>query len=212
VNVKFHRNPEDKDSDMPLLNTIAIIGVVDDQLQGEQLGGESPPLVYLDYLQLPSNSLLLQAYSAFVELAVRSPLLQQVLDRELREAIKEVAPEMAELLLAPMKDGVADSLKQRRLALRLLSGFGSLALVLTAIGLYGVLISFVVQRRKEIGIRIALGSSRAEVTLLVLSRAFKLVPLGLVLGLAGAWSVGHLIGSLLSGINPWDLYAMGGAL
>jgi predicted outer membrane protein len=77
---------------------------------------------------------------AFVsEFAVRSALPQAVLDRELRTAVKQVAPGMTEMALLATDQSISDSLRERRLALRMVSSFGIAALLMAAVGIYGVL-------------------------------------------------------------------------
>ena len=211
VTLKAHRDHGDKDTDMPWLGGLTIVGVVGNELQGGQLGAEFQPMVYLDYRQLPKESLIMQVFSLWPQLAVRSSLPQAALDAELRAAVKQAAPDMAEMNLAPMEQAIADSLHQRRLALWLVSGFGSVALVLAAIGLYGVLASSVTQRRKEIGIRMALGSSRGDATRLIARQAGNMVLLGLALGVAGAWLAGRAVRSFLFGVTALDPYALAGS-
>jgi putative ABC transport system permease protein len=111
---------------------------------------------------------------------------------------------MTERSLRSMADAISESLSQRRLALRLVSGFGFVALALSAIGIYGVLAYSVALRRREIGIRMALGSSRPKVAQLVLRQGGTMVLLGLIPGIAGAWAAGHAISSFLYGVMPLD--------
>src|ERR1035441_2806358 len=99
--------------------------------------------------------------------------------------------------LSRMEDDIAKSLGQRRLALRLVAGFGIVALVLSAVGIYGVLAYSVALRRREIGIRMALGSTRAKAAGLVMRQAGTMALLGLIPGVAGAWAAGYAIRSFL---------------
>ena len=122
---------------------------------------------------------------------------------------------MTEMNLQPMEEGIANSLSERRLALRLVTGFGGIALLLAAIGIYGVLAYSVAQRRREIGIRMALGSSRAAVIRLVAQQAGLMVLCGLALGTAGAWPAGRAVKSFLFGVktlDPWTLSTAGAVL
>ncbi len=213
--VKAHRGPGEKDSDLPFTQALTVVGVVDNELQGGDLGAPYRPMVYLDYLQLPKGSMLGQVFSMVTEYAVRSTLPQEALAKELRAAIKDVAPDMTEVSLRPMEEGIAQSLGERRLALQLVASFGAVALLLAAVGIYGLLAYSVAQRRKEIGIRMALGSSQAGITGLVLQQAATTVIYGLVLGIATAWPVGHLLRSFLFGVgilDPWALAASAAVL
>lgn len=96
-----------------------------------------------------------------------------------------------------MEQAISKSLGQRRLALRLVAGFGITALILSAVGIYGVLAYSVALRRREIGVRMALGSSRAQASGLVLRHAAWMVLMGVIPGLGGAWAAplrsGHFL-------------------
>jgi putative ABC transport system permease protein len=204
ASLKFHREPEDKDADLPFTQPMAIIGVVENELQGGDLGAPYEPMVYLDYLQLPKGSLLNMVFSMSAQYAVRSMLAPAALASELRAAVKQEAPTMVEMSLQPMEESISQSLGQRRLALRLVSGFGAVALVLSAVGIYGVLAYAVAVRRREIGVRVALGSSRAQAAGLVMRQAGTMVLFGLVPGVAGAWAAGHAVRSFLFGVKVLD--------
>ena len=211
ASVKFHRNPDETDADLPFTQPMTVVGVVENELQGGDLGAPYQPMVYLDYLQLPKSSLLAGVFSLEAEFALRSSLPQAVLDKELRAATKQIALDMTEMSLQPMEEGIARSLSDRRLALRLVAGFGGTALLLAAIGIYGVLAYWVEQRRKEIGIRMALGASRVGVTRLVVRQAGVMVLWGLAAGIAGAWPVGRAVKSFLFGVKALDGWTLAAA-
>jgi predicted permease len=213
--IKFHRDHGEKDTDIPFPQSMNIVGVVENELQGGDLGAPYQPMVYIDYLQLPKESFLSEIFSMSTQLAVRSSLDKGVLAKELRGAVKQEAPQMAEMSLGQMDEAIANSLSQRRLALRLASGFGAVALVLSAVGIYGVLAYAVTLRRKEIGVRMALGASRQRVTGFVMRQAGAMVLFGLVPGVAGAWAAGHAVRSFLFGVkslDPATLAAVAGVL
>lgn len=207
VTLRMHRDPGNKDSDIPLAKPMTIVGVVQNELQGA-LGSSFEPMVYLDDLQLPKDSPFLGLYSFVSQFAIRSPLPQGVLDKEIRATVKQVAPDMAEMQLEPMEKGIASALAQRRLALRLVSAFGGMALLLAAIGIYGLLAYVVTLRRREIGIRVALGSSRTGVARLVLRQAAYMVLWGVIPGIAGAWAAEHAVRSFLFGVKGIDPLAI----
>ena len=211
ASVKFYRNPGETAADVPFTRPMTVVGVVENELQGGDLGAPYQPMVYLDYRQLPKGSLLAGVFSLVSEFAVRSHLPQSTLDQELRSAIKQVAPDMTEMFLRPMEEGIEQSLSDRRLALRLVAGFGGVALVLAAVGIYGVLAYSVAQRRKEIGIRMALGASRAGVTRLVVRQTGEMVLWGLALGTAAAWPAGRAVQSFLFGVKALDPWTLGAA-
>jgi ABC-type antimicrobial peptide transport system permease subunit len=92
----------------------------------------------------------------------------------------------------------------------LLSIFAGTALVLTAIGIYGVMAYSVAQRTNEIGVRIALGAAQSNIFRLVIGQAMSLVAISIIIGLAGAFAATRLLTSLLFGVGAWDLGTFGG--
>jgi ABC-type antimicrobial peptide transport system permease subunit len=107
-----------------------------------------------------------------------------------------------------MLERVDASLATRKLALSLAAMFGVVALLLAGLGIYGVLAYLVAQRRREIGIRIALGSSERAVFKLVLGEGLALTIAGLLLGGIGAIAVGQTLRDQVYGISPWDPYVI----
>jgi putative ABC transport system permease protein len=103
-----------------------------------------------------------------------------------------------------MDERVAASLETQRFAVVLLGTFGTLALILAAIGLYGVLAFTVSQRTREIGIHLALGAQRFDVLAMVIRQGMLLVFIGAVLGVVGAYGLTRLIQSLLFGVTATD--------
>jgi len=200
----FHRDPGDTDADLPFTQPMTVVGVIQHEVQGGDLGAPFEPMVYIDYLALPKTSFLSAVFSMSAEYAVRSALPEATVAAELRAVVKQDAPTMAEMSLTQMEEHISQSLGQRRLALRLVAGFGIVALILSAVGIYGVLAYSEELRRREIGIRMALGSSRQGAARLVASQAGKMVLLGLVPGIVGAWAAGHAVRSFLFGVKGLD--------
>jgi predicted permease len=122
----------------------------------------------------------------------------------LRSLVRELDPNLPIAGVRPMSDVVAGALATPRLAGRLLGLFAALAVVLSAVGIYGLLAYLVSQREAEIGIRIAIGAPRASVLWLVLGQGLRLAGAGLVLGVAVALVLARLLASLLHGIQPRD--------
>ncbi len=191
--------------DNRLLKTpVALVGVLPDQLGGS-LSEEPDPVLFLPYAQFPSSGPLAHfIFGISPQFAVRSTLPQAALERELRGALKEAAPDMAEMQIGSMEANIAASLTRQKLALRLAGGFGLLALALAAVGIYGVLASSVAQRTREIGIRMALGSSRGRAVGLVLRQAAGMVLVGLGAGFVCAWPAGRAVRAFLFGVAPLD--------
>jgi predicted permease len=122
-----------------------------------------------------------------------------------RQAIKDVNRNLPIAEVAMFSEQVDRSLVQQKLIARLSSIFGLLALLLAAIGLYGVISYSVTQRTREIGIRMALGAGRRNVLRLVLGQGAKLTLIGALAGLGAAWALTRWIESLLFGVSPTDL-------
>jgi predicted permease len=208
ASLRFHRDPGDTDADLPFTQAMTVVGVVQNEVQGADLGAAYEPMVYLDHLALPGTSFLSEIFSMSAQYAVRSALPEATVAAELRAVVKRDAPTMVEMSLEPMQEQISQSLGQRRLALRLVAGFGVVALILSSVGIYGVLAYSVALRRREIGIRMALGSSRGEAAGLVASQAGKMVLVGLVFGVLGAWAAGHAVQSFLFGVRALDSVTM----
>jgi putative ABC transport system permease protein len=103
-----------------------------------------------------------------------------------------------------MERYLAQDTEQQRLSVMLLTGFGALALVLAIVGIYGVLSYAVSRRTQEIGIRLALGATRADVLRLVVGQGVILTIVGLAIGLAGSYAAGRVLAAMLFQISPRD--------
>src|SRR5438876_1745139 len=130
------------------------------------------------------------------------------LEPEIRRAIAEVDPNLTINSIRAMQQQVEMSFDQERAVASLAGLFGVVALLLAAVGLYGVTAYTVAQRTNEIGIRMALGADRAKVVQLVLHGAFRHVVIGLILGLPLAIGAGRLISAQLYGVSSWDPFAL----
>jgi predicted permease len=124
--------------------------------------------------------------------------------RTLRAEISRLDPDLAVFDIHSMSERIDLSLASRRTSMLLANAFGGVALFLATLGIYGVLAYLVAQRTREIGIRVALGSSRAGILGLVLREGFELVAIGLVLGIPGAASLQKAVASEIYGVRPLD--------
>jgi ABC-type antimicrobial peptide transport system permease subunit len=125
--------------------------------------------------------------------------------------VAEVDPNLTIISVRTMQQQVELTFNQERAVASLAGLFGIVALLLAAIGLYGVTAYMVAQRTNEIGIRMALGADRRDVLGLVLRLAFRRVALGLLLGVPLAIGAGRLISAQLYGVRFWDPVALGSA-
>jgi len=131
---------------------------------------------------------------------VTSAALSQTIERVVRESDRNVPI----VRLRDMNTVFDESISRPRFLAQLLGGFAGLALVIAAIGTYAMLSYLVVERRREIGIRMALGADRSRVLVHVLNQGLRLIALGIVVGLAGAFGANRLIASLLYDVRPTD--------
>jgi ABC-type antimicrobial peptide transport system permease subunit len=122
----------------------------------------------------------------------------------LRSSIREVDAELPVVGLRTMDEVVAGSVAGPRFTMVLLSLFAGVALLLGAVGIYGVIAYTVSQRRKELGIRMALGAGYRDTTGMVLAQGMKLMAMGLLLGVVGALALTRLLSGLLFGVRPND--------
>jgi len=124
--------------------------------------------------------------------------------RALRAEISRIDPDLAIFDAHSMSERIDLSLSSRRTSMVLANAFGGVALFLASLGIYGVLAYLVAQRTREIGIRVALGSTKAAILRLVLAEGFKLVAIGFVLGVIVAASLQKAVASEIYGIRPLD--------
>nr|MBA3514336.1 FtsX-like permease family protein [Pyrinomonadaceae bacterium] len=175
---------------------IEIVGVARDA-KYRNLRDESPPTVYVPWLQELGRV-------GAVTFEVRTAGDPVAFVTAIRQAVREVDPNLPLAGVKTQLEVANESLRIERLFTRLLSFFGLVALLLAAIGLYGVMAYAVTQRTKEIGIRMALGAQRHNVLKLVLSQGMMLTLIGVVLGASSAIGLTRLMKSLLFGVSATD--------
>lgn len=171
-----------------------VVGVVAD-VKYDGVHSPDSPHLYEPYLQNPWGSLTI---------TLRSQLDQSALVTAVQRALASLDPNLPVSHVRTMDEVMAESLATRRLALSLFALFGVLALVLTAIGIYGLLASSVAQRTREFGIRLALGATTRGVVQLIVGHGLKLVGLGIAIGMAGAFTLNRLLSGLLFGVSATD--------
>ena len=148
-----------------------------------------------------------QALGRSMSLAIRTDRDPTALAPEIRRLVLDLEPRAAFDSVGLLTSRVSASVAQPRFNVSVLAGFSALALLLAAVGLYGVLSYGVSQRRREMGIRAAMGASRAQLVSLVIREGLRVVTLGLVVGLAAAAGLARFIQTLLFGITPLDVWA-----
>lgn len=144
-------------------------------------------------------------------LAVRVDDGADGLAQGLREAVWRVDPALPVPTVHPMEDWISESLGAQRFGSVMSSGFGLIALLLAAGGLYGALLYSVGQRERELGIRLALGAEPARIRVGVLASGLRIGAIGAGIGLFGSWAVGRLLEGFLYGVQPTDPAALGAA-
>jgi putative ABC transport system permease protein len=171
-----------------------IVGVVGDtRLYG--LANPARLEVYVPLRQNPQSGMALVVKSGDDPTALTSAI---------REVVHSIDKDQPIRAISTMKELVSYSVGTRRMTLMLLGLFSGLALILGAIGIYGVISYSVVQRTHEIGIRIALGAPRREVLRLVVSQGLKLAGAGIAIGIVAAFGLARLMSSLLYGVSATD--------
>src|SRR5205085_11257847 len=162
------------------------------------------PQIYLAAAQFPNTGV-----SLLVRVASGDPLgLAAAVKRE----IESIDPDQPVAAVSTMEKNIGASLAARRLTMSLLGAFAGLALVLASVGIYGVMALSTTQRTREMGIRFALGASRADVLRLVLGKGISLIGIGLLAGLIGSFLASKALSSLLYNVGSLDAVALIGAV
>jgi predicted permease len=194
--------------------TFTIVGIVGDaKFAGFALSRPARPMFYVplaQYVEYPNDLMKrIEVQSHFVRgIMLVTNVPPGVLEPVIAKALSEVDPNLTITSVRTMQQQVALSFDQERSVASLAGLFGLVALLLAAVGLYGVTAYTVAQRTNEIGIRMALGAGRGNVVNLILRGAFLRVVAGLILGLPLAIGAGRLIATQLYGVSFWDPFAL----
>ena len=186
IGKRVHINWDDLDDE--------IIGVVGD-VKHVSLDRGIRPMTYWPYRRYPYNSMTV---------AVRTAGDPALVVGEISSVLRRLDPDLALAAVRTMDEIVSNSVAERRLTMLLLTVFAGAALLLAAVGIYGVIAYSVTQRTQEIGIRMALGAQRADVLRLVVRNALVLVAVGVAAGGAGALILTRLMSGLLFHVRPAD--------
>ena len=181
------------------LDLVEVVGIVR-SIRGRSLGEAPERIMYCPNTQQPWQAMTL---------AVRTGLESGSVTKAIRELVKSLDANIPVFQVRTIEQQFSSSLGYQRVTTALLNGFSVLALLLVALGLYGVLAYSVSLRTREIGVRLALGAQIPDVLRSVLQQGLRLVGFGFVLGLFGAFAGTRLIRSQLYGIDPLDPLVFG---
>ncbi len=180
---------------------MTVVGVIHN-LRQDSLDQDPDPESYMPYTQTPGPTMAL---------VVRSAGDPERLAPAIRKAVREIDKELPLADVGLLAENVAQSTRSRRFSTWVLGGFAALALLLAAVGIYGVISYSVARRTHEIGVRMALGAERGRIAAAVVGRALLLAAIGVVLGVAGAIALTRLLRSMLFGVSPTDPLTFAGA-
>jgi predicted permease len=172
-----------------------IVGVVGSVKTGNLAENNPVGQLYFSYRQYPPRS---------VHLVLRTERDNPQLIAAIRRALHQADPELPLYDVKSMPERLAASLRNQRAAMGLCLIFAGLAVVLAAVGIYGVLAYSVSQRTREFGIRVALGAGGREVVGMVVGQGLRMAALGLAAGAAGAFALTRMMSALLFGVRPSD--------
>jgi putative ABC transport system permease protein len=180
---------------------VEVVGVVGDVKQ-DSLEGDPAFDVYIPMAQVHEDNAGAITNSHYWVIKARAD--RRSLESALLSELKKIDRDAATSNIKTMSEFLSDSIAPRRFSLRLLTIFSVAALLLAVMGIYGTVSYSVRQRTPEIGVRLALGAQQSQVFKLILGHGLKIITLGLVLGLAGAFALSRLIRGLLFNVTPSD--------
>jgi putative ABC transport system permease protein len=179
-----------------------VVGIVS-RVHNEGVDIEPKPQMYWSYRQVTQDRMVLVVRGAGSADALIAPV---------RETVREIDPEQSLYDVNTMHAVVERSLAQRTLVTALIAAFGAIALLLAAVGVYGVIAYGVTQRLREFGIRVALGATRGAVARMVVSQGVSTALIGATIGLAVALALSGALSTLVYGVAPHDLASLASAV
>jgi putative ABC transport system permease protein len=176
-----------------------IVGVVKD-VRHAGVDVDPKPEMYVPFLQNTESSLTLVVRTSSDPTGMAGPV---------KNEIQALDKDLAAYNIKTMEELVAGSISRRRFSMLVLGVFAAVALVLAAVGIYGVISYSVARRTREIGIRVALGAKRADILRLMLTEGMSLTVIGILIGLAGAFILTKGLSSMLYGVSATDPIVFG---
>jgi putative ABC transport system permease protein len=186
--------------EFPAFEIIGIVGHV--KHYGLDTAGPVKVQYYMSFNQVPEQFMSL--VSGRVTILVRAEKNPENLIGSVRNAVLSLDPNQPIYLVQTMNEMLSSSVGARRFAMLLITIFAGLALILSLVGVYGVIAYSVVQRTREIGIRVALGASKADILKMMVQQGMIPVAVGLIVGIAGAFAFSRFIAGLLYAVSPFD--------
>ena len=181
---------------------VGVVGHVEHWGLGDKKHEALQAQLYLSVWQVPDRFwTLLSSGSGYVARTTASPL---GIMGAIREAAARADPSSVVYAVRPMEEIVGNSIATQRLAMIMLSIFSTVALLLSAIGIYGVISYVTGQRTQEIGIRVALGASGGDVLRMVIGEGMRVTVVGVAIGIAAALALTRLLATLIYGVGAWD--------
>src|SRR5260370_3185316 len=179
----------------PRLPWVTVVGIVKDMKQ-DGLDTDGVPHIFRPIYQQSGRSMSVVA---------RTPLPASLLESQIRKEIQAVDPGLPVFNVRSMTDVMDVSIAPRRFSAELVGVFAAVAMLLSSIGIYGLLVYMVGQRSREIGIRVALGAQRSDILTLILGKGLLLVGVGIAIGLVLASAAAPMNPTLLNVVHPFDL-------
>jgi putative ABC transport system permease protein len=181
---------------------MTVVGVAGD-VRASRVTAKFDAAFYMPIAQEPELSLAL---------VVRTSIPPEQLAEPMRKMVLGLDPDEPVYSVQTMTQVVETSIASERVATILVTGFASLAVMLAVMGIYSVVSYSVISRRRDIGIRMALGAQSSDVVSLLMKQALVLVGIGIAIGMAGAYGVSKVLTSLLHGVSPTDPVTFAGTL
>jgi predicted lysophospholipase L1 biosynthesis ABC-type transport system permease subunit len=180
-----------------------IIGVVGD-MRDQGLNQNPIPTMYIPIAQMPDKVTALNSRIAPLWWIVRTRVEPRTLIKPISAALRDASGGLAVAHIRTMDEEVVSTTARQRFNMLLLTIFGSSALLMAAIGIYGLMAYSVQQRTQELGIRMALGAQASDVRNMVVRQGMVLAAFGVVIGIGGALWLSHFLNILLFGVTAWD--------